>query len=194
MLHLESLGAPHPLPAGCGDSGLVDFWAEEVGKVLQCQLEVSGERFFIGVACDIAFAGGALGAYDNPSGQVTLPLVGPDQLAQLDPGYEWKIAPDAIRQQVGFAETKKNIHLLGGRVQDAKGTSHFQVKFSGARPWPLDRNVDPVSDAFLRELIPITGYPLSVIKWVLLTGNRVPMPRFRLEAFACSNDQTCARL
>jgi hypothetical protein len=195
MLHLEAQDCtPHPLPLGSGDGGLVDFWADEVGKLLASQLEASGDRFFVGVACDTAFAGQGLGSYENPRHVPTLPLVGPEELAALDPGYEWRIPGDITRQLVSFGEAKKNIHLLGGRVQDAKGTSHYQVKFRGHRTWTMSRNVDPVPDDFLRQLVEIAEYPFPVIKWVLLTGKPVPEPQLRLAGCMCRNDESCTQV
>jgi hypothetical protein len=177
---------PHPLPQGCSGDGLAEFWAQDVAKVLaahnQCCLR---DGPFIGVACDKAFAGEPLGSYENPQGLPVLPLVGPDNVKELAPAYEWRVSVDLLRKDVSFADAKKHVPLLGGRVQGATG-SHYPVKFRGARTWVLDWNDDPVPDTFIRELVEITGYPFPVIKATLLTGVPVGPPEFRISQLICS--------
>ena len=100
------------------------------------------------------------------------PLVGSDDLSTLVDAYEWEIPDDLHSKQVSFKDAKKHIIVLGAsRVEKPlHGGSHFVVRFEGSRSWPLDRNEDPRKDAFLNQLVPITGYPFEVIKSTLLTG------------------------
>ena len=57
---------PHPMHQGSEGKGLVKFWQDEVGRILFVHDTVcERSEFFIGVACDSAFAGGPLGEYNN---------------------------------------------------------------------------------------------------------------------------------
>jgi hypothetical protein len=58
----------------------------------------------------------------------------------------------------------------------------------------MSRNVDPVPDDFLRQLVEIAEYPFPVIKWVLLTGKPVPEPQLRLAGCMCRNDESCTQV
>lgn len=181
--------ATHPVPTECEDQGLVELWADEVGRLLAAHDECpKSSTFFIGVACVSAFACGTLNRYGSSAARV-FPLVGPSEISLLAPAYEWVISRDIVQQDVPFSAAKRNLKFLGGKVEDSDGTSHCQVKFKCNRTWPLDTNYDPVPDDHLRELSPITGYPLSVIKAVLLSGEAPPKPVCRLSKILCAEAQ-----
>lgn len=173
----------HPLPKGSSNAGLPLFWSDEVGKIcwLHAQ-ETKGREFFIGIACEHAFSGDALGKYDNPDNLPCLPLVGPDELDTLTNAYTWEIPSNIHNQSVSFKDAYKHCSRLGAqRIENPSGHggSHYKVLFRGKRPWILDPNNDPIPDRFLKELEDITGFPLAYIKTVLVTGN-IPKLQLRL--------------
>ena len=163
----------HPIPESCSDDGLVDLWSEEMGKLLSVHDNVqTGTGFFIGVACDLAFSGQPLGKYRPPPTRA-LPLVGPTDMAALESSCGWSVLPATHGREVSFAQVIRNIHLLGAtEVRPPGSGSHYMVSFPGTRPWPLDKNVDPLPDRFLKQLIDKTGYALPVIKSVLVSGRK----------------------
>ena len=65
-------------------------------------------------------------------------------------------------------------------VENPTRGSHYKVRFPGRRSWVLDRNEDPLKDTFIKELVPITGYPFEVIKSALLYGD-LPARTLRLQ-------------
>jgi hypothetical protein len=171
----------HPIPEGCGSEGLIDFWVDELGKLLLLH-DACGtrDRFFIGVACSRGFAGGPVGEYINPSGARAFPLVCPHSLDTLEDAYEWDVPSDFHTKPISFDDARRHVFRLGATSVDPPvGDSHYKVRFPGGRPWTLDPNVDPVPDRFLRELVDITGYPLAVIKTTLRTG-ALPGRKLRL--------------
>jgi hypothetical protein len=162
----------HPVPADCKDNDLVQLWAIELNKLLRIHdtCAAPGDRF-IGVACHRAFGGELLGNYGGDPVAPFFPLVGPD-LYQLSDAFDWLTPADLHQKQVTFEAAKANISLLGAEpIKTPRRGSHFKVKFPGApRSWVLDPNVNPLSDDFVRELVPLTNLPFAVIKTVLLTG------------------------
>jgi len=172
---------PHPVPRGCLDGILIDDWSDEMGRLYVvhrgCSPRPPG---FIGVACTNAFAGEPLGEYDNPENRPHFSLVGPDQISSLEDAEVWDVPEDVRRRSVSFEDAKRRIAMLGGVVTKPSGGSHYQVKFSGHRTWPLDYNHTEVPERFLRELQDITGYDIGVIKHVLLLG-KWPKRKNRLE-------------
>lgn len=165
--------APHPVPKTCQKQGLVEMWADELGIMLilhdKCR---NKDENFIGVACEQAFAGEPLGEYENNENSRVLPLVGPDNLEILADAYDWDTPKDIHQKTVSLQNAQKNIHVIGGTIARCEG-DHFNVVFEGGRTWPLTLR-DPVPPPFLDELVPITHYPLRVIKTALITGK---MPR-----------------
>lgn len=171
--------APHPIPEGCTAGEHIDNWSDEMGRLLSLHDRcTSDHKMFLGVACHLAFSGNPPSQYSDPNSRRAFPLVGPLQLPTLADGYEWEAPTNIWNQSVSFESAKMNsCHLGAIAVEPPKGGSHYKVCFLGKRPWALDRNCDPVPERFLKELIPITGYPLDVIKTVLNTGEfpkRVP--------------------
>jgi hypothetical protein len=172
---------PHPIPKGTENQGFVEDWSREVGKIFSLHPTCSSDRreFFIGIACDHAFAGGELGEYENSEAQ-SFPLVGPSTINQLCDAYEWNV-PDGIRRRsVRVSDAYKNCFALGAVSVEPPGRgSHYRVKFPGGhRPWVLDENDDPVPVPYLRELNVLTGYPLEVIVYALIYGE---LPEYRLK-------------
>jgi len=171
VLHAPS----HPVPAECQHDALVEVWADEVGRILVLHDRYcSAQEFFIGVACARGFAGEPLGQYSNPHGIRAFPLVAPGDLGDLEDAYRWDVPQDFTGRLVSFEDAKKNCPLLGAKeVREPHGGSHYQVKFP-VRTWPLDKNYPYVPERYLRELVAITGYPLSVVKYALITGKLPP--------------------
>jgi hypothetical protein len=174
--------SPHPLPDGVqvGDLGVT--WSDEVGRLFTMHsARCSTGKYFIGIACTNAFAGGVKGTYDNPQRLPAFPLVGPQEVNGLDDSFAWEIPANTRQVKVTFREAFSQIHKLGGTITKPKGSSHYQVRFQGERTWPLDYNLDPIPDDFLRELVPITKYSLELIKYVLVHG-KFPRRKCRLSA------------
>jgi hypothetical protein len=164
---------PHPLPIGLSDEGLSIFWADEVGKLLVLHdVSVGHQGFCIGVACERAFCGKEPNSYNNPHGLRCFPMVGPNQLGDLQDAYEWGGIPAEVHsRKVALSDVNRNYRLLGASgIEPPQRGSHYKVLFPGNRSWTLTQNIDPIPDSFLRELVPITNLPLLVIKTVLLYG------------------------
>jgi hypothetical protein len=172
---------------GCdSNQGEVPLWVDEVGRLLSIHGSItSSGEFFIGVACDSAFAGGPLGSYQE-SPCARFPLVGLEQIPTLADAYQWVLEEDLNRRSVSVADAKANLHILGAIafIETAGGSSHQKVKFRTGRSWPLDRNIDPIPDRFVGQLEGITGYPFLVVKSTLLNGC-LPDRISRLSKFFC---------
>lgn len=173
--------AKHPVPEGCEVQGLVEFWSDEVGRLLarhdRC---CPRNRFFIGIACESAYCTGRPRSYVNPCGSRTFPLVGPNDIPLLADAYDWQVHPDTERKSVYFRDVIRHHKVIGCRsVVRPSGGSHYKLVFKGGRSWPLDANIDPVPEQFLRELTSITGYTLPVLKHALLSG-ALPSKALRL--------------
>jgi hypothetical protein len=165
----------HPLPVGCTQEGFALRWSDELGRLVALHSKCCrAGRFFIGVACTHAFADEAKGAYDNPGGAPSFPLVGPDDIPNLEDSQERKLPPDIRQRRVTFNDVFRRVNLLGGEVNSPTASSHYQVRFKGARTWPLDSNLKDIPDDFLKELEPITGLEIAIIKYVLLFGEWPP--------------------
>jgi hypothetical protein len=165
---------PHPIPNGCGHEGNVPLWAEEVARLLTLHDACTESGcFFLGIACHNGFGGEPLGGYDAVfAGARRFPLVGPTELMTLEDAYDWDVDANLHNQAVSFEEAKKNVPVLGGKVNNPTNGSHYKVTFPySSRPWPLDYNEDPLKDEFVKQLVPITNYPFEVVKTVLLTGS-----------------------
>ena len=160
----------HPLPGGVLDSGWASLWAEELGKLLVMHDRVCRPGFCVGVACEQGFSTGHPNVWQV--GDRAFPLVGPEQIPELEDAYEWEPSPsDLHRRLVTLSDAIKNVHLIGATTVDRPHRdSHYKVHFTGARPWTLDANVDPVPETHVSELVAITGLPLSVIRTALVYG------------------------
>jgi hypothetical protein len=179
--------APHPLPTGCAADGLVEVWAEEMGKLLIVHDECGPQGgFSIGIACDKGFAGEPLGEYSAESaGQPRFPLVDPHAARSLLDAYEWEYDDNVQRRKVTFEAAKSNCSALGcTQVLSPRRDSHCKFMFPGKRSWTLSLNDDPVPVAYLQELCGITGYPLKVVRHALLTGS-LPPRRLRFSRYVC---------
>jgi len=162
---------PHPLPMDSTNTEFASIWSDELGRVFVVHSRCNRQRnFFIGVACTHAFAGEAKGTYQNPSCAPAFPLVGPDDIQSLEDSFDWELPPDLHQREVTFDDAYKRVAILGGDVTPPRGGSHYQVRFRGGRTWPLDRNINRIPRAFLKELEPITGHRVEVIKYVLIFG------------------------
>lgn len=164
---------PHPVPEGCTASGLVDFWADEIGKLLvKHDMCCPYNKYFIGIACELAYSGSPPREYENPNNLRAFPLVGPNEIpSKLIDAYEWEIPVDIHQKSVSVENIFTSYTAIGGiRINRPSSGSHYKVIFPHRRSWVLDPNVDPIPDDFLNELVSITGYPLKVIKYCLITG------------------------
>jgi len=180
----------HPIPQGCVATGLIELWSDELGKILELHDRCSDDNgFFIGIACESAFAGEGPCFYPSDGEQRAFPLVGPQNLSDLEDAYVWhptKMSFNDLRlREVSFDLVRKNVEVIGAaRIEKPRGGgSHFMVTFRRGRSWPLDKNTDPLPELFLKELIPITGYPLNVIKYALIFGE-LPESILRLTSVA----------
>jgi len=163
----------HPVPAACEEDIAVQIWSAEMASLLQVHdLRMGNDLFCIGVACDSAFSGDAIGSYkDLQVGQRYFPLVGPHTTAELADSEIW-LLDEAVKDiKISVAEAAKNLYTIGAdSVFREHASSHIKVTFPGRRPWVLDVNVDPVADRFLGQLVEISGYPIGVIKYALRHG------------------------
>jgi hypothetical protein len=173
----KGTGAQHPLPCGCEQSNEANLWAEEVERLLIAHDEVCGSgAYFIGVACDRAFAGEEIGTYCPEPNARHFPLVGPAQLNQLQSYWLFDIPGDLHQQKVTFNQAHNHVHLIGGVVQKPNSGSHYRVTFpNGIRPWILDYNDDPQEDSRISQIVPLTGLDFDYIKFVLLRGTKPKM-------------------
>jgi hypothetical protein len=165
----------HPLPQGHAESGPVQSWRDETGKLFSLYRNHCQGRNCIGLACDYAFSEGQLGAYPEGSTTDRFPLVGPDQLLEMDDFDDWEL-PDGLQSiQISFNDAKKNLAVIGGEVAKRAEGSHYKVKFKGApRSWVLDRNNDPIPDRFLDELEALSKFPAKVVRFALIYGSLPP--------------------
>jgi hypothetical protein len=174
---------PHPLPSGCDNQGLIDFWADEIGKLLVKHDECcERDRFFVGVTCPFAFTDDKPGTYANFNHLRTFPLVGVKEIKEeLDDCFIWDVPEDYDKRLVNFNQAVKNISSIGGRLhRKSDGDSHYHFKFENGATWTLSRNDDPVPKPYLEELKPKTDYPLLVIKYALINGE-LPQKSLRFE-------------
>lgn len=175
---------PHPIPSGSTGKGLIEFWSEEVGKLYAVhELTCPGAgMYYIGIACDYAFAEMEINDYEDCTCSKAFPLVGPNTLSALVSAYEPELPRVRRNSQVAFSGAKNNCKLLGAtHIEQPHGGSHYKVYFPDApRPWILDPNNDPVPEPFLRELVELTGYSLEEIIYILSTGRK---PKYRLRLY-----------
>ncbi len=172
----------HPTPMGCSIAGLVEIWADEVGKLLKVHDECCrGNNFFIGIACEKAYSGFSIGSFQRNGDRRHFPLIGPDDIEdKLIDAYVWDIHPDIRRKSLWNSNIFENYKVIGAyRIERPSGDSHYKVRFKNKRPWALDINVDPVPNRFISELETITGLPAIVLKVALLTGS-LPLKRIRI--------------
>lgn len=172
---------PHPIPRHSSGT-LIEVWSDEVGRLLKVHDKCNkSQSYFIGIACAYAFVGDLSPGYDNQDTSRAFPLVGPEQIDELDDAYEWEFVQNIYQKYVSVDIVKKRCTLLGGVCEPPHGGSHIKVKFKGGhRSWVLDPNVDPIPDAYLKELVSIVHRPLPYIKHVLLTG-QFPAKVFKLK-------------
>lgn len=165
----------HPAPRGCGGEGQVSIWQDEVGRMLFIHDGVwDGHGFFIGVACDRAFAGGSVGEYDNPGCKRCFPLTGPNSIVTLADAYVWQVPHDVIGKRVSVRDFEKNCGHVGAiSISPPSSGSHWKVRFENGESWSLDKNFDPIPRDHLRTLSQKTGYPARVLKDCLING-RLP--------------------
>jgi hypothetical protein len=181
---------PHPLPAGCRtQQRLEELWADELGKlVVQHDDHTHNAEYFIGIACERAFAGEKVGQFEPHTATRLFPLVGPENCdctmkgTLLADAYEYKVPPGYTQTEVSFQAAKKNCFLLGAsKVRKPEGGgSHYVVTFPGTRSWTLDANYDPVLEKYLKQLEPITKLPFDVITYALREG-KLPPKRLRFD-------------
>jgi hypothetical protein len=174
----------HPIPQGTAHCASSDLWADELGRLCFVHNELLPSRIspFVAVGCTSAFSGGSIGCYEGPDESPCLPLIGPEQIATLSDSEEWDVNPECAQWKISFDQAKKNIILLGGYVKRPSGSSHYEVRFSGKRTWPLDYNHDEIPERHLRQLVPITDLPIEVIKFTLRIGRR-PRKISRLDPY-----------
>ena len=171
---------PHPLPCDTDGSGLAGLWSLEVGRLRARHERLVGSPDCVGIACAEAWS-----ALPNPrsacpkaSGDGFAP-VGPAEVGTLQDAYVSKAPPVPSGSSITVQRAQANVGYLGGTVARRR-SSHISITFRDARTWVLDTNVDPVPETFLRELVPITGLSLAVIRSVLFFGTPVPAPTLRL--------------
>jgi hypothetical protein len=170
----------HPIPEGCESKGLIDFWSDEVGKILSIHDRCcSNQKFFIGIACESAYCTNKRRYYINPDSLRVFPLVGPTETASLDDGYYWEVRHEIRRINIPFRNVLRNYRVIGSnKLERPHSSSHWKLKFKGGRTWTLDANIDPVAEDHLEELEAITGYPIQVIKYAFING-KLPGKKIR---------------
>lgn len=178
-----SVYTPHPIPDGCPTNApLISDWSDEVGRLWILHERTGESNYFIGIACTSAFAGKSLSEYPRNSNVVRVfPIVGPDDLGTLSNAFEWDLPQQLNHREVSFHQAYKHLPLIGATNirRPRSGGSHYVATFSGKRSWTLDSNDDPVPDTYLDQLVPITGYPIDMIRYVLTEG-RLPPKKLRI--------------
>lgn len=172
---------PHPLPKKCEQQpGLLDVWSDELGKILFVHDQCSVNEFFIGVVCAYGFAVQCIDEYINPKNYRTFPLISPENISILIDAYTWDTPNNIHQKSVTVENVKKNCQVIGGILEKPDRDSHYKVKFQGVRPWTFSINDDPIPEAYLRQLVEKTQYPIEVIKTALISG-KLPRKVLRLE-------------
>jgi hypothetical protein len=174
----------HPVPLSASKLGFVEFWSDELGKLLVLHdRKIKGNEFFLGVACDSAFSGGSLGSYDQMTSQRSFPLVGPKELCTvLEDAYEWDLPPHCHQIKIGVEDIRRNFRHIGGiELEPPDKDSHYKVHFPNGLWWTLDHNWGrDIGDNVLKQLKSKSGLPLDVIKYCLKEG-KIPRQKLRLE-------------
>jgi hypothetical protein len=176
--------ALHPIPQSAIKLGFVDFWADELGKLLVLhERNVRGHEYFLGIACESAFSGGIVGSYPAPLTQRAFPLVGPSELSTiLDDAFEWDIPANCHNLVIGVSDVCRNFRQLGAvALEPPERDSHYKLRFSNGSFWTLDYSWGrSIGEKTLNELKEYCGMPLNVIKYCLKNGKRPPR-RLRLD-------------
>jgi hypothetical protein len=165
----------HPLPEGCEGVGLSEIWADEMGRTLVKHDSCCPRgAFFIGIACDLGYAGCSCRKYTISTETEAFPMVCPANINQrLIDAYEWNTSSNIENQKVHFSDIYRNYKAIGGTsMRPPNGSSHYEITFSGGRTWPLDRKFREIPPKYLSELVNITGYPIGPLKEALLTGTK----------------------
>ena len=175
----------HPIPLSASKHGFVEFWSDELGKLLVLHdRKIQRQEYFLGVACEFAFSGGTVGSYPHPLAQRAFPLVGPTELTTvLEDAFEWDIPSNSHNLAIGVTDVCRNFRQLGAiALEPPERDSHYKVRFSDGKCWTLDyswgRNI---GENALNELKEYCGMPLNVIKYCLKNGKR-PLQRPRLDS------------
>jgi hypothetical protein len=169
---------PHPIPASASNAGFVEFWSDELGKLLILHdARAYKKEFFIGIACELAFSGGILGSYPLPHKARAFPLVGPQELPKLlEDAFEWDVPIDCHTLTIGVDDICRNFRQLGAiQLEQPYKDSHYKIYFPDGLSWTFDRNWGrDIGDNVLQQLKPRTGMPLGIIKYCLKEGKRPP--------------------
>jgi hypothetical protein len=160
---------PHPIPEGTSESVYVNLWSEEIGKVLEKHnIYRKGNKYFIGISCEKAFAGLQKGEYINPESIDAFPLIGPFELNMLDDAYEWDVPLRIRTARISFSLFIKNCKIIGATdVEIPHRDSHYHIYFGNFR-WQLSCNDKLIPDIFLQELESVLNLPLPVIKYAII--------------------------
>lgn len=172
---------PHPVPSTTSRDGLSEEWAIEVGRILVLHDDaVSDGSFFIGVACELAFAGhDSKGYREHPDTNRSFPLIGPADVLKLANAFVSDIPGDFAHRRISFECAKNHIGVLGGELHNPKGGSHYTVEFPKGFKWTLDRNHNPVLDRHLKQVATNLSLELCCVKYALLT-RKMPPTKCRL--------------
>ncbi|NBO66034.1 MAG: hypothetical protein EBU88_14535, partial [Acidobacteria bacterium] len=80
--------SPHPVPNEFSSVGLIEVWADEIGRLLKCHDDECSE-YCIGIASNLAFSGGTCMGYPSSAPVKAFPLVGPKSIDRLADAYEY---------------------------------------------------------------------------------------------------------
>jgi len=179
----------HPVTELMQSSQLWERWANEAGKLLSHHnMAVDDGVFCIGIPCeeDLADGEGRCNHQSYPRGS-GFPIIGRDDLFEtLDDAFLWDVnRQEYQRREIRIRHIERNYKLLGAEEIRSPGKtagSHSKVKFPpGKGSWTLDLNHDPVLQKHLAELSRISGYPLHVMKYILIEGKK-PEKKLRFVA------------
>jgi hypothetical protein len=176
--------SPHAIPEGMEEKGLIEFWCDELGKILHIHdKETSNNNFFIGIACDSAFAEGPLGSYTEENNQRVFPLIGPDNISCLNDAYEWVITNPVTNNRITKEELIRNHSCLGIiTIEPPDGSSHSKCLFENGKFWILDMNNEVIPHNHIRTLSEVTELPNRVIINSIKTGDK-PKKEFLLSDY-----------
>lgn len=183
-------GVPHPLPIGVSleQRHLGDFWATDIGRLLELHRNCKSEGRFnrcIGIACDYAFSGLPINSYQEPFEAAFL-LVGPSDLHRLESLRDYEVPAHSHNFPVTVNDVENNYPCIGASGRGFGG-DHPEIHFPNGSKWSYSRNWKPaIKDEKLKQLTHFTGMSLPAVRYALSQGRRPPL-RIR-PCYAPGND------
>src|ERR1017187_8310035 len=126
---------PHPVPGGVA-SDLTDEWAVQMAELLEKHdAAITGNGYFIGIACPYRYAGLDAGGYAPPLPARYFPLVCANTArSQLVSFMTYRCSQNLRSQRLTYRHVKQNFKFIGGtELRDVSGSDHQRLHFAGGR-------------------------------------------------------------